>query len=127
MILAAEKFGIKAFRQNKITGIFAEAPHCRQCEQGQTITKLGAIGVRITQGVTYHGFAFNVCPNLDHYKLIVPCGMANLPPCSIESLLEPADDTCKSSDNFDKITTMIKAQSALSEAFCKVFDYKIVT
>ena len=39
--------------------------------------KIGAIGVKITRGVTMHGFAFNVNTDLSMYEGIVPCGLAD--------------------------------------------------
>lgn len=37
--------------------------------------KIGAVGVRISQGVASHGIAINISTNLDFYKNIVPCGI----------------------------------------------------
>ena len=38
--------------------------------------KIAAIGVRVRRWVTYHGVALNVDPELEHYRGIVPCGIA---------------------------------------------------
>jgi lipoyl(octanoyl) transferase len=37
--------------------------------------KIAAIGIRIRRGVSYHGIAINVSPDLSHYAGIVPCGI----------------------------------------------------
>lgn len=39
--------------------------------------KIAALGARLEKGVTYHGFALNVAPNLEHFALIVPCGLTD--------------------------------------------------
>jgi len=38
--------------------------------------KIAAIGVRVRRWVTYHGFAINVDPDLEHFSGIVPCGIS---------------------------------------------------
>ncbi|KAG2552320.1 octanoyltransferase LIP2, mitochondrial-like [Panicum virgatum] len=38
--------------------------------------KIGAIGVRISSGFTWHGLAFNIDPDLGYFEHIVPCGIA---------------------------------------------------
>lgn len=75
MTRAAATLGVQAVRRPGITGVFTERG------------KLGAIGVRISRGVSFHGFAFNVDPDLSQYRLIVPCGMAEIPVTSLAALL----------------------------------------
>lgn len=41
--------------------------------------KIAAIGIRVRRGVTYHGVAVNLSPNLDHYQGIIPCGIQSSP------------------------------------------------
>ncbi len=55
--------------------------------------KIAAIGVRVQRWVTLHGLALNVKPDMNHFKLIVPCGLAGRP---VTSLAEQLGDRCPS-------------------------------
>jgi lipoyl(octanoyl) transferase len=65
LIRAVRDVGVDASRIPGLTGIW----HGSQ--------KLAAIGVRISRWVTSHGFALNVAPDLECFKMIVPCGIAD--------------------------------------------------
>jgi lipoyl(octanoyl) transferase len=45
--------------------------------------KIAAIGIRVSRGVTMHGFALNVCPDLSAFSQIIPCGIADADVTSI--------------------------------------------
>ena len=65
MIRASADYGVAAGRVKGLTGAWVGAE------------KIGAIGVRISRWITSHGFAFNVTTDLEHFELIVPCGIAD--------------------------------------------------
>jgi lipoate-protein ligase B len=48
--------------------------------------KIGAVGVAVSRGVTMHGFALNLQPELAHFALIRPCGLAGRPVTSVAAL-----------------------------------------
>ena len=47
--------------------------------------KIAAIGVRISDGVSMHGFALNVSTDLSYFEKIIPCGMPNLAVTSVQA------------------------------------------
>jgi len=49
--------------------------------------KIAAIGVKISRGVAYHGFAINVNTDLNYYDYIVPCGIEDRPVTSLSKVL----------------------------------------
>jgi lipoyl(octanoyl) transferase len=50
--------------------------------------KIAAIGIRVAKGVTMHGFALNVNPDLSPFKTIVPCGISDADVTSLEIELQ---------------------------------------
>ena len=49
--------------------------------------KITAIGVGVRHWITYHGFAFNINPNLNHFSYIIPCGIQDKGVTSLEKTL----------------------------------------
>jgi lipoyl(octanoyl) transferase len=54
--------------------------------------KICAIGMRIRNGVSYHGFALNVSTDLEYFGGIVPCGIRDKRVCSVNSVLNRETD-----------------------------------
>lgn len=72
-------FGVAARRADGRIGIWVDDAQGREA-------KIGAIGVRVTRWVTFHGFAMNIAPDLAHFGGIVPCGIAEYPVTSLQAL-----------------------------------------
>ena len=49
--------------------------------------KIAAIGIRVAKGVTMHGFALNICPDLTPFTQIIPCGIQDAEVTSMEKEL----------------------------------------
>jgi lipoate-protein ligase B len=58
-------------------------PGCWCAVSGPAPRKIGALGIRVERGVTYHGIALNVDPDLADFDLIDPCGMPGVDSTSI--------------------------------------------
>ena len=69
LIRALARFNLRGERREGRVGIWVGRPGGREA-------KIGAIGVRITRWVSWHGVALNVDPDLSHFAGIVPCGIA---------------------------------------------------
>jgi lipoate-protein ligase B len=63
MIRTAMCFGISAERRRGLRGAWV----------GEA--KLGFVGIAVSRGICWHGFALNVAPNLTAFDLITPCGL----------------------------------------------------
>lgn len=96
LIRVAASFGVGAGRVAGLTGVWVGRE------------KLAAIGVRISRWITSHGFAFNVSTNLEHFNLIVPCGITDRGVTSLSRLL-------------GRSVAIDEVERATVASFCKVF------
>jgi len=69
MIRALARFDVRGERRDGRVGIWVADP------MRGTEAKIGAIGVRVSRWVSWHGVALNVAPDLSHFSGIVPCGV----------------------------------------------------
>jgi len=94
-------FGVPAMRDPAATGVWTVTPG------GLPHAKLCACGVRVRKWVSMHGLAINVHTNLDHFNLIVPCGLAGRPVTSLKSLL---GNNCPSMDAVKQVMRKVMAE-----------------
>jgi len=80
LIRTCADFGVATHRVRGLTGAWTLRQEA----------KIAAIGVHISRGVTSHGFALNVSTGLDHFKLIIPCGIGDKPVTSLDRALADA-------------------------------------
>lgn len=80
VILTLAEYGLKAERYPGYTGVWFDADNERA-------RKICAMGVRCSRWVTMHGLAFNINPDLDYFKNIVPCGIEDKAVTSLEKEL----------------------------------------
>lgn len=69
-------YGLEGERVEGLTGVWVGG------------AKVAAIGIGVRRWTTFHGIALNVAPEMDHFKTIVPCGIADKPVTSLAKLLD---------------------------------------
>ncbi len=79
LIAVCDELGIKAQCVAGRSGVWIRD------EKGDR--KIAAIGIRVAKGVTMHGFALNICPDLTPFTQIIPCGIQDAKVTSMEKEL----------------------------------------
>lgn len=69
LISVCAEFGVEAKRYCERSGVWIR--------DSKGDRKIAAIGLRVAKGVTMHGFALNVNPDLSAYNKIIPCGITD--------------------------------------------------
>ena len=76
MVATCAAFGVAAARRDGHPGSWIDS-------NGPRPRKIGALGIRVERGVSYHGIALNVAPDLSDFDLIDACGMPGVISTSI--------------------------------------------
>lgn len=100
-------FAVRTMRDPKATGVWTMDPH------GEPGAKIAAMGVRVRRWVSLHGLALNVTTNLDHFALIVPCGLVGRAVTSLQNELGPRCPTMAA------VKACLRAELARALAACR--------
>jgi lipoyl(octanoyl) transferase len=118
LIVALARLGLAAGQQPGLTGVWVQAdvysrcPRCRP-EDRQKPAKIAAIGVKVdARGISRHGFALNVDPDMTYWDGIIACGLADYPVVSLADPLSPVPD-------------MSRVKREVAGAFGEVFECEV--
>ncbi len=118
LIAALARLGLAAGQRSGKTGVWVQADvwsRCPRCkpEDREKPAKIAAIGVKVdARGVSRHGFALNVNPDMSYWEGIIACGLQDEPVVSLEDLLSP-------------VPTMEKVKREVTAAFADAFGYMV--
>ncbi|KST63611.1 lipoyl(octanoyl) transferase LipB [Mastigocoleus testarum] len=100
LIRVLSAYGLPAERVPSLTGVWVDG------------YKVAAIGIKVSRWITMHGFALNVCPDLNGFKQIVPCGISDKP---VGSLAQWIPDI-----------TVSQVRPLIANMFAQIFDLEII-
>lgn len=116
LILALAALGLVSGQIEGLTGVWVQpdvASRCRRCPPQARLqpSKIAAIGIKVdAHGITRHGFALNVKPEMEYWEGIIACGLVDHPAVSLADLLDPAPE-------------MDQVAERAAEAFSKTFQF----
>jgi lipoate-protein ligase B len=118
VIRALAALSLASGQRSGLTGVWIQpdvASRCPRCPPAarRSPSKIASIGVRIdSQGVSQHGFALNIAPNMEYWEGIVACDLPEAPMISLADVLEPAPDAAS-------------VRRAVIDAFGATFGYSM--
>lgn len=100
IIKSLARYGIRAGRRENHPGVWVGRD------------KIAALGVAVQKWVTKHGFSLNISCDLEHFRLIVPCGITDGGVTSLARLLGKEPD-------FEEVSRLVR------DMFANVFDMEL--
>lgn len=117
LMRALSDFGVKASRLEGRIGVWVGDKN------------IAALGARIEEWITYHGFALNVSPDLSPFDLIIPCGYRGIGVTSMEEVLGEAPEMSevrkRVAQRFSEVFGVEVRQAALEELLALVKEGSI--
>ena len=118
LIMALARMGLATGQRPGLTGVWVQADvhsRCPRCkpEDRRKPAKIAAIGVKVdARGISRHGFALNVNPDMEYWEGIIACGLQDEPVVSLADL-------------FAEPPPMERVKQEVIAAFGDIFDYEI--
>ena len=118
LIVALARLGLAAGQRSGLTGVWIQADvhsRCPRCkpEDRKKPAKIAAIGVKVdARGVSRHGFALNVNPDMEYWDGIIGCGLQDEPIVSLADL-------------FPEPPSMERVKQEVIAAFVEVFGFEV--
>jgi Lipoate-protein ligase B len=119
LILALARMGLAAGQRPGLTGVWIQADvhsRCPRCkpEDRRKPAKIAAIGVKVdARGISRHGFALNVNPDMEYWEGIIACGLQDEPVVSLADL-------------FPEPPPMERVKQEVVAAFGEIFSYEMI-
>ena len=119
LISALAKLGVVSGQLEGLTGVWVQ-PHvpsrCLHCppELRSAPAKIAAIGLKVdVKGISRHGFALNIDPDMSYWEGIVGCGLGDYPVTCLAEVLDP-------------IPTLDTVMNVVAESFGQALDYEMI-
>jgi lipoate-protein ligase B len=118
VIRALAMLGLAAGQRSGLTGVWVQpdvASRCSRCPPAakKVPSKIASIGVRInSRGISQHGFAVNIAPQMEYWDGIVACDLPDAPMISLEDVLESTPE-------------QTRVRQAMVDAFGAAFGFRM--
>ena len=96
-------YGVSSQRMQGLTGVWIDNVGQKQ--------KIAQVGIKVSQWITMHGFALNVCMDLSGFDRIVPCGITDCQVCNLNQFVPNIE--------------FINVKEAIAQTFAKIFDLEL--
>ena len=104
IIQVLAKFGVVSQRIQGLTGVWID-------NAGQ-MQKIAQVGIKVSQWITMHGFALNVCMDLSGFDRIVPCGITDCKVCNLNQFVS---------------VEFVDVRNAIAQTFAEIFNLELQT
>jgi len=105
IIQVLAKFGVVSQRIQGLTGVWID-------NAGQ-MQKIAQVGIKVSQWITMHGFALNVCMDLSGFDRIVPCGITDCQVCNLSQFVSDVE--------------FVDVRNAIAQTFAEIFNLELQT